>query len=850
METPQSQRQEAIQILTPPKEFPGLASSEARARLVLYGKNVVYRTKRLRPLTAFIKKFNSPLLLLLIGAATISFFLGQRVSASIILLMVLMSAILDFVNSRKSEKVAGTLIAKVASTATAWRDGEKREVPFREIVPGDVIELTAGDVIPADSVVLAADDLFVNQSALTGESFPVEKCPTDLLSVAQKASSGESFDVGSEFHVLMGTSVVTGFALALVLRTGENAEFGKIAAKLATAEGETSFEKGLRDFSTFIIRLTAIMVVVVFSVNWYQGREIFESFIFSVAIAVGLTPELLPVIMSVSLSRGSLVMAKKDVVVKNLSSVQNFGRMNILCTDKTGTLTEDKITLVKCVDATGADSDAVLRYAYVSSQFHTARRSPLDEAIHQHRPVDISQYAKIDEIPFDFERRRDSIVAEEDGKRILITKGAPEGIFSISSHIATPGGIRALDDSLKCSAQEEFDRLSGEGFRVLALATRGLPVEERSVYRKEEEENMVFSGFAAFLDPPKLTAYEALSELDKLSVKVKVITGDSEVLTERICRDIGLTVTGTLTGAEISAFSDEELERRAPGVNVFARVDPEQKERIVLALRRAGNVVGYMGDGINDAPVLKAADVGISVNNAVDVAKETADIILLTKSLRVLKDGVIEGRKTFLNTLKYVKMGFSSNFGNMFSMMAASAFLPYLPMTPSQILVNNFLYDVSQVTLPGDRTDREATITPLQWDMPALSRYIIVFGLFSSLFDLMTFYVLYRMLHLGESGFHTGWFIESIATQILVIFIIRTKRTPFFRSLPAWGIILSSLGVVLLAWALPFTFVAPLLGFEALPLPTIAAIAFIVFAYLSLGDIVKSYFYRFVPKAP
>lgn len=836
--------------LIPPPEFPGLSDQEAASARLQFGENVVFRKKRLRPIIAFLQKFNSPLLLLLIGAAAVSFFSGSTVSASIIFVMVCMSAVLDFVNSHKSEKVADALISRVAATATVWRNSRQVELPFAALVPGDVVELSAGDVIPADGAVISADDFFVNQSVLTGESFPVEKRARGIADVQQDLVSESPLHPESEGHVFMGTSVVTGYALAVVLRTGARAEFGKISERLSTQEQETSFERGMKDFSWFIARLSFGMVLFVILVNVYQARPLIDAFLFAIAIAVGLTPELLPVIMSVALSRGSLIMARKNVVVKNLSSVQNFGGMNILCTDKTGTLTEDRITLVKCVDITGEVSNDVLRYAYASSQFHTAKRSPLDEAIHAHASVDISCYTKIDEIPFDFERRRDSIVVEEDDHRLMITKGAPEGIFAISNYVASGGGISPFDSDAQKKAQEEYQRLSSEGFRVLALATRELPKTNRTIYQKNEEAGMVFVGFAAFLDPPKPTASVALEELRRLSVEVKVITGDSEVLTERICRDIGLTITGTMTGPELTQLTDEQLMLRAPAVNVFARVTPEQKERIVTALRRVGNVVGYMGDGINDAPVLRAADVGISVNNAVDVAKETADIILLTKSLSVLTDGVIEGRKTFLNTLKYVKMGFSSNFGNMFSMMGASAFLPYLPMTAPQILLNNFLYDISQTTLPGDRTDHEATTKPLRWDMRSLARYIIVFGFLSSIFDFLTFYVLYKVFALGESGFQTGWFIESIATQILIIFIIRTKRTPFWKSMPALGITLSSIGVVALAWAIPLTSLGTLLGFTTLPLQVLLSIVGIVALYLSLGDVTKRFFYLWVPKAP
>jgi Mg2+-importing ATPase len=830
------------------KEIHGLSDTEAKRLLAQYGENTIYHKKKLRPFIAFIKKFNSPLLIMLMGASLISFFLGQQLSATIILFMVVASAVLDFINSHKSEKIAEQLIAKVSTTATVYRDGKKQELSFKLLVPGDTIELSAGDIIPADCQVLSADDLFVNQSSLTGESFPVEKHPADKV-LLKNSGSG----ILDQSTIFMGTSVVTGYATALVMKTGANAEFGKIAEKLSTTEAETNFEKQLKTFSAFILRLTIVMVLCVFLINYIQGTEVLDSFIFAVAIAVGLTPELLPVIMSVALSHGSMIMAKKGVIVKNLSAVQNFGGMNILCTDKTGTLTEDKITLVKCVDYAGKESDHVLLYAFLSSIFHTARKSPLDTAIQLHGSnVQMAGYKKIDEIPFDFERRRDSIVIELEGydSRTMITKGAPENMFKATAYFLDGKEIKTITPDFALKIKKQFDTLSENGFRVLAIATKILPEEKRTVYQKEEETEMVFLGFAAFLDPPKKDVAHSLYSLHTLNIEIKIITGDSALLTKRVCKDIGIHVKKTLTGEEIDHLSEEELIEKAPNTTIFARVSPSQKEQIVNALKKAGNVVGYMGDGINDAPVLRAADVGISVDNAVDVAKETADIILMTKSLDVLKDGVVEGRKTFQNTLKYIKMGFSSNFGNMFSMMGASAILPFLPMLPSQILFNNFLYDMSQTTIPSDHTDRESLVSPLRWNMKEFTKYIIVFGIASSIFDFLTFFTLYSVFDLKDAQFQTGWFIESIATQVLIIFIIRTKRFPFFRSSPSIFVAASTIGIVTLAWIIPFTPIGELLGFAALPLKTLCAIAGIVLAYLFVGEGAKIIFYRSYPKAP
>jgi Mg2+-importing ATPase len=542
-------------------------------------------------------------------------------------------------------------------------------------------------------------------------------------------------------------------------------------------------------------------------------------------------------------------MAKKEVILKNLASVQNFGSMDILCTDKTGTLTEDKIELVKCVNMSGIDSKDTLLYAYLSSVYHTARRSPLDDAIQIHGKMDTSSYKKIDEIPFDFERKRDSIVVDSGLDRYMVTKGAPESIISISTFLDKEGNVEEFNEEEKNKAHGEYDKLSADGFRVLAVCIKKITQEERTKYKNQEEEGMTFVGFAAFLDPPKKSASSALEELRNLSIMVKIITGDSEILTQRICRDLDIKITGVLTGAMLDKLSDEELSNKLETVDIFARVSPEQKERIVKLLQKLGHTVGYMGDGINDAPVLKIADVGISVNNAVDVAKETADIILLNKNLHVLKDGVIEGRKTFQNTLKYIKMGFSSNFGNMFSMMGASFILPFFPMLSSQILLNNFLYDVSQTTLPTDNTDTEAVKNPLKWNMKEFFKYIIVFGIISSVFDFLTFYILYGVFHLNEQHFQTGWFIESIATQILVIFVIRTKRVPFFKSTPGKYVALSAIVVVVLAWIIPYTYIGHLLSFSPLPTPLLLLTAGIVISYLIIAEISKYFFYRLFSKA-
>lgn len=823
-----------------PSGYASLTSPEARERLKTYGENVIFHTKRDHPLLAFIKKFNSPLLILLACASAISFYVGEYVSSSIIAFMILMSAVLDFINTYRSERAAESLASKIITSVNAMRDGIWHAVPLRFVVPGDLVMLSAGSVIPADGVLIAGDDLFTNQSALTGESFPVGKqafsgTPGDAV----RAELGRD----APYTLFMGTSVVTGFGVMQVVRTGEKAEFGRIAARLAADNEETAFDRGIRQFSFFIMRIALLMVVTVFIINMVRGSiSTFDSMLFAIAIAVGLTPELLPVIMTVTLSKGSLRMATKHVVVRHLAAIQNFGAMTVLATDKTGTLTQDKITLVRCTDSTGRESDTVFEASYVSSVYRTARSSPLDEAIKEHRMIDLAQYVKVDEIPFDFIRKRGSVVYDKGSERVLVTKGAPEELIAACTSLRDVDGERLLDNSSRAAALAQYEALSKDGFRVLAVADRRLTQDGMHEYKTDTERDLVLLGFAAFYDPPKETADEAVRDLESLGVEVKIITGDSELLTKRVCEEIGLKVKGMITGAELAGISDDKLAHMVHDITIFARVNPEEKERVIRALRTAGETVGYLGDGINDAPALKAADVGISVNNAVDVAKETADIILLRKSLEVLVDGVREGRITFENTMKYVRMGFSSNFGNMTSMMVASAYLPFLPMLPGQILINNFLYDLSQTSLPTDRVDDDAVRKPISWDISAIRRYMLIFGLVSSVFDILTFLVLYHMFSLTDGAFQTGWFLESIATQVLVVFIIRTNRLPFLQSNPSRPVIATTLGIVCIALLMPYLPFMAEAGFSPLPPHILAVLAGITALYLVVAEIAKRFY--------
>ncbi|MEK9181284.1 MAG: magnesium-translocating P-type ATPase, partial [Patescibacteria group bacterium] len=813
----------------------GLTSREAARRLRRFGPNQVYRKPRLRPIIAFIKKFNSPLLLILIFASIVSIFLGQRTNAVIILLMVFLSAVLDFINTFRSEKAVEKLNAKIVTTVTVLRDGEEKKVELINIVPGDVIKLSAGSVVPADARVISADGVFVNQATLTGESFPVLKTPP--VAGAKKDSSD---DPSSLF---MGTSLVTGFCLAEVLKTGSTTEFGKIALRLAEVQPETEFDRGIRQFSVFIMKVTSVLVAFSFLTTALLGRGVLQSFIFAVAIAIGLTPELLPVVMSVSLSRGSILMAKKDVVVKHLPSIQNFGSMNVLCTDKTGTLTEDRIVLVKHIDSFGHDSEKVLLYSYLSSFYHTGIANPLDAAIIEYHTLNVRSYKKIDEIPFDFERKRSSLVVRKGRELTLISKGAPEDIIKVCRSVESSGRTKVLDISARKRATNLYRGLSKSGFRVLGVAAKKIG-KLRSDYSNTFEEEMVLVGFVAFLDPPKETATKAILDLEKLGVEVKILTGDSEILTQKICRDIGLSIRGVVTGKELEALNEAQLRAKLTQTTIFARVTPSQKEKLILAIKKQGNVVGYLGDGINDAPALAAADVGISVSNAVDVAKETADIILIRKSLRVLRDGVLEGRKTFANTIKYIYMGLSSNFGNMFSMSLMPLFLNFLPMLPSQILFNNFLYDASQVTLATDRVDEDDIQKPPRWNFGFIKKYMMVFGPISSVFDFLTVWLLYSIFKVNQSQFQAGWFMESLATQILVLYIIRTKKIPFLQSRPSSPLLATTLAAVLIGWLIPFSPLASAFGFSPLPLLILAPIIGLIAVYLIIVELTKRVFFK------
>ncbi|ABD68245.1 Magnesium-translocating P-type ATPase [Rhodoferax ferrireducens T118] len=826
----------------------GLTSLVAAARLRQYGPNRLQPARQRALLLQFLAHFKNPLVLVLLAASGLSALTGDVTGALIIGVIVLMSVTLDFVQSYRAGRAAEQLALQVAITATVLRDGQRRELPVTELVPGDVVLLSAGNLVPADARLLEADDFFVNQAQLTGEPYPVEKRASLPDQADAEQASSQAWALDAADAVFMGSSVVSGSASVLIGRTGSTSALGQIAVSLADKAPPTAFEIGTRHFGMLIMRLTFLLVLFTLLVNVALHRPLLESFLFAVALAVGLTPELLPMVVSVTLTRGALRMAALKVIVKRPSAIQDMGAMDVLCTDKTGTLTEAKIRLERHVDAGGQDDPHVLELAYLNSYFESGLKSPLDDAILAHGEIDVSAWTKIDEVPFDFERRRVSVLVQRAGARRLVVKGAPEDIVRLCTHYQDSADATvALDAAARVRITQLFDSLSEEGFRVLGIASRDVPGDHPHAMVSDESE-LVFAGFAAFLDPPKASAGEALKALAASGVAVKIVTGDNERVTRHVCTQLGVAIEGVLTGTELAALNDDALRARVEGANLFCRVNPAQKNRILLALKGRGHVVGYLGDGINDAPSLHTADVGISVEGAVDVAKQAAAMILLERDLMVLHQGILEGRRTFGNVMKYIMMATSSNFGNMFSMAAATLFLPFLPMLPMQILLNNLMYDVSEITLPMDNVDEENLAQPKRWDMTFIRNFMLTIGPISSLFDFLTFYLLLSLFNAHESLFRTGWFVESIATQVLVIFVIRTRRNPL-RSHPNRWLVLTSLGVVVTAMLLPFTPLAPYLGFTPLPLSYFGLLGALVVAYLLMVEGGKQWFYRRATRA-
>jgi P-type Mg2+ transporter len=826
-------------------QLSGLSAAEAEIRVKRYGLNEIAREKRQPPWLRLLDNVRNPLVILLVALGVLSYLTGDLRATIVIFVMVILGVVLRFSQEMRADNAAEKLKAMVNTTATLVREGKISEVALRQLVPGDIVRLAAGDMVPADVRVLSAKDLFVNQAALTGESLPVEK--------SAAPTSGEivsPLDLPS--ICFLGSNVESGTATAVVIHTGDRTYFGALAARIVGQRQLTSFDKGVNKFTWLMIRFIAVMVPAVFLINGLTKHHWLEAFLFAMAVAVGLTPEMLPMIVTVNLSKGALAMARKKVIVKRLNAIQNFGAADVLCTDKTGTLTQGKIVLEKHLDVHGHESERVLHYGFMNSYYQTGLKNLLDEAIleHGHLEEDLkvkSDYRKIDEIPFDFRRRRMSVIVEDtQGRHILICKGAVEEIMRLSTRVEVEGEVLDVTPEHDAHRKLLVQGLNAQGFRVVAVAYKIMPGGDEPHYEMQDESDMTLLGYLAFLDPPKETATEALKRLAALNVEVKILTGDNEIITAYICRQVGMPADRILLGSQIEAMSEKELAEAASVTSIFAKLDPAQKEHLIRALQSKGHVVAFLGDGINDAPALKAADVGISVDSAVDIAKESSDIILMETSLLVLEQGVLEGRRVFGNILKYIKMAASSNFGNMFSVVGASAFLPFLPMLPIQVLTNNLLYDFSQTTIPTDQVDADWLAKPRKWTIGEIQRFILFIGPISSVFDYATFLILIYVFNAWNNPalFHTGWFVESLFSQTLIIHIIRTNKIPFLQSRASGSLIISSVVIVSAGAWLTVSPLANTLGFVPLPPLYWPLLAVLLVFYVILTQVVKTWFYR------
>jgi Mg2+-importing ATPase len=831
-------------LLQAKSQLNGLSESESEARLEQYGYNEIATEKRLGLFIRLLSMLKDPLVILLTVLAIISIITNDIRAAVVIFTMVVLGTTLRFVQETRADTAAEKLKEMVSTTATVLRDGERKEIPLKELIPGDIISLSAGDMVPADARVLVAKDLFVNQSALTGESVPVEK---------------REFPAGAEIKnplelpniCFLGSNVESGSGTAVVIHTGKDTYFGSLASSITGQRQVTSFDQGINKFTWLMIRFMAIMVPTVFLINGLSKHDWLQAFLFAVAVTVGMTPEMLPMIVTANLSQGALAMSKKKVIIKRLNSIQNFGAMDVLCTDKTGTITQGKIILEKHIDPRGNPSEKVLEFGYINSYFQTGLKNLMDEAIlkhEEHHDVIHQKWKKIDEIPFDFNRRRMSVIVEDEtGLNMLVCKGAVEEVMALCSQVEADGQVLDVLPEHTEHRKKRVADLNADGFRVVAVAYKLMPnAPDEPVYTINDERDMVLAGFLAFLDPPKETAMEAIEKLHDLKVDVKILTGDNDVITRRICGQVNLPVEHIVLGSDLDAMTPEQVAQAVEENAVFAKLSPAHKEFIIAALRQNNHVVGFMGDGINDAPALKTADVGISVDSAVDIAKESSDIILLENNLLILQQGVVEGRKVFGNIMKYIKMAASSNFGNMFSVVGASAFLPFLPMLPIQVLVNNLLYDFSQTTIPTDEVDHEWLVKPRKWGIGGLQRFILFIGPISSIFDYLTYALMLFVFKAGNNPalFRTGWFVESLFTQTLIIHVIRTNKVPFIQSRASTPLILTSLVIVSIGAFLPFSPLASTLGFVPLPAAYWGYLAAMLLCYVTLTQLVKTWFIR------
>ncbi|WP_258000183.1 magnesium-translocating P-type ATPase [Fischerella thermalis] len=857
----------------------GLTESDAQDRLRKYGKNEVSHEKPPTWYAQLFKAFNNPFVYVLIGLAIVSFIVDywiaepedKDLSAVIVLsIMVILSGTLRFVQEFRSTQAAEALKALVTTTATVLRrdrlegQEQRRELPLSELVPGDIVSLAAGDMIPADVRLLTSKDLYVSQAVLTGESLPVEKYDTLGSVVEKRADAQVTNDQMSALDTptvcFMGTNVVSGTATAVVVSTGDRTYFGSLAKNIVGKHTKTSFEIGVDRVSFLLIVFMAVMVPIVFAIQWFTKGNLIDALLFSVSVAVGLTPEMLPMIVTANLARGAVQMSKQKVVVKRLNAIQNFGAMDILCTDKTGTLTLDKIILERHVDIHGYESEEPLRYGYLNGYYQTGLKNLLDVAILEHVELNTAlksadDYTKVDEVPFDFVRRRMSVVVKprgsrDEGKHILICKGAVEELLSICSHAVYRGEVVPMSKFVRTEGERVTRRLNEDGFRVIAVAYKEIPIPLDTVpeYGTKDESDLVLIGYLAFLDPPKDSAIEAIAALHDNGVTVKVITGDNDIVTRKVCKEVNLEVQGVLVGSQIERLSDEELTARLDTTTVFAKVSPLQKARIIRLLRQQGHTVGYMGDGINDAAALRDADVGISVDTAVDIARESADIILLEKNLMVLERGVLEGRRTFGNILKYLNMTASSNFGNVFSVLGASAVLPFLPMQSLQILTQNLIYDISQTTIPFDNVDKAFMRKPQKWNVPNIGRFMLFIGPISSIFDYATYIVMWFVFSANTPEqvqlFNSGWFVEGLLSQTLVVYMLRTARIPFLQSAPSLPVLLTTGTAIVLGMVIPFTSLGASLGMVPLPPSYFGWLWAILGSYCLLTQFLKGFYIR------
>jgi P-type Mg2+ transporter len=842
----------------------GLTSEEVQTRLEHYGHNEVTRRGRVPVVVRFFTHFRSPVTIILMVAAVLSGILGDVTNTIIIFSIVLVSVILDFYQEYRAEKAAEELRRRVANTVVAYRDGNKQDILVSGLVPGDIIGLSVGDIVPADARVVTAKDFFADQSALTGESFPAEKNADTIPNPPDDVSKWTNY-------LFMGTSITNGTATAVVIKTGSDTQYGEIIKKSVEKKPETEFERGLRRFGYLIMQVTFVLVVFVFLINALFKHPVLDSVLFSVALAVGLTPGLLPMILSINLAKGAVNMSKRGVIVKRLASIQNFGSMDILCADKTGTLTENQVTVILHVDVEGKDNEKVFIYSLLNSRYQTGLRNALDEAILRYRDVKTDSYRRIDEIPYDFMRKRLSVAVEENQQTVLITKGAPEEVLTVITRYELDGGKFDLTSEIKSKLERQYNYLSSQGYRVLGVCYRDVQ-EKKETFSVADEINMTFLGFIAFMDPLKATAGESIELLRQAGVKLKILTGDNEIVASHIGQQLGFQIyqsrrgkkyddelghfvqtvrvesMNVLRGSDIAVMDDNALGKAVEKADIFARVNPAQKNRIMHALKANGHVVGYIGDGINDTLSMKVADVSISVANAVDIAKESAEIILLKNDLTLIRDGIIEGRKTFGNTMKYVLMAISSNFGNMFSAAVASLFLSFLPMLPIQILLNNLLYSFAQLSLPADNVDNQYIRTPQKLQTSFIRNFMVAFGPVSSIFDFLTFFVMLVVFKASPSLFQTAWFVESLFTQTLVIFAIRTRQTPFFKSRPSQLLLWNIIIILAVTLVIPFTLAAQIFHFVPLPPTFLLILLGFIIAYLILVELVKVWFYRRLEK--